>query len=327
MKNKQTIAEAWKLYSEKKYKDAVRLLNAIDSWPLDERLEAYDIKGQSNYACGSYSSAVKCFEYIIENQQNQDKKAVAFYYKGNALYALDKHIEAVESYKMIPEEQELSICANLYIGLSYEAIGIHQEAELYFRKVQQLYSSSGYYDKDTILDISQRELVKSLINQDRFDELIKEVGSKSDGIDSQDSMGNTLLMHAVTHQKPLLIEKLLAQHADPFKSDEFGNTAFSIAIRTGQENCVKMFLKTKIKDIEKSPELSQYLPALVYAPQKEKDIDYYIASHICLKESTLRDLLSMDEQSAKICFADASSRCEVLGVDASSLLGMYELVA
>jgi ankyrin repeat protein len=162
----------------------------------------------------------------------------------------------------------------------------------------------------------KRTLTQSLIKQEKFDELI-DLYSKD--IDEPDEVGNTLLMYATINQKTVLIEKLIKLKADPFKSDKFGNSAFSISLKHGREDLAQKFLLTKISDILQSQELTVEITPHLYSSENG-DLSYYIASHICKSDSTLREILHFDIDTAQTCFSEAREYCETLGQDSTNLL-------
>jgi len=155
-----------------------------------------------------------------------------------------------------------------------------------------------------------------LIKEDNAEGIKEKIKEKDFDVNSQDNIGYTLLMYAVSYHCPKTIKVLLSLEANPFLTNESGRSAFSIALRENNEDLAAQFLKLKEEELTKAElSLSKYLDS-----EEEGGIFYFIASNIGQKSSTLKELLGFDSDAAQICFVEAVRDYEALGKDSSELL-------
>ena len=127
-------------------------------------------------------------------------------------------------------------------------------------------------------------------------------------IDLVDHYGKTLLMHATANENQKDIDMLLKLNADPFRGDKYGYSAFTIAIRNGNEDLVLRFIEIKI------PTLLDELSS------DSEGVFHYIAAQLCKRNSEFRNLLGFDDSGTRQCFVAAKRICEDLGMDSTDLL-------
>jgi ankyrin repeat protein len=163
------------------------------------------------------------------------------------------------------------------------------------------------------------ELLRLLKNQ-KFNDIKKQLTSIDESIDAR---GYTILMYATAHRDEEAIKFFLNNGANPFKTDNYGNSAFSIAFSQEMESVAKEFVQVKVISNKKLSEIDTDLIKSLQS-QEKGEFAYYIASHICTKNSDLRDSLGISTEGAKTCYNQAKDYYGVLGEDYTSLLGAYE---
>ncbi|MDF2965756.1 MAG: hypothetical protein K0Q51_1144 [Rickettsiaceae bacterium] len=307
---KAKLEEVQNLYEARRYKE---LITAIDDKQLKHPIEFIYYKGQAYYALKQYPKAIGCFEKVLDagNEVDPDLINSSYYYKGNALYTLKKYSGAIDCYNKIHDDNDLSMCANLYKGFCYEQMKSleYNKAEQCFRKVLELCKSSKYYDKDNIRDMAQKALTVNLMHQGKIDELIKLYNEElKKEIDEPDNTGNTLLMYATTHENFPLIKKLLSLGANPFKGDKYNNSSFSIALNNRNESITTEFLKM----IYKTDEFNN-----------EKGINFYMKKLIQDKNE-LTEKLQVSKDDAEECFTQVNDFYQSLDLSDRNFSGAFE---
>ena len=148
------------------------------------------------------------------------------------------------------------------------------------------------YEQDLkfiILDLSQNCFEKDLVDI---------IDLQEDNIDYIDEGGNTFLMKAITHGSNKIADKLLDLKADPFIGDNYGNTAFSIAIEKQNLTYAKKFINIRGNFID----LNQL--DTIY------NFEIFIVSNICIYNSQFREFIGLDNKKAKMCFFNAESNLQ-----------------
>jgi ankyrin repeat protein len=163
--------------------------------------------------------------------------------------------------------------------------------------------------------------ILTLLKDHRFDEIIDRVQDINQPID--DIRGYTALMYATAYGDEEAIKFLLGNGANPFKEDDYGNSAFSIAFRQELEDIAKEFVLSKANLDTLAKEHNNL--AIALCNQDKGNFSYYVASHICTNDSELRTFLGFDNEGAKRCFTYAKDYYELLGDDGTSLLQTYEI--
>ena len=127
-----------------------------------------------------------------------------------------------------------------------------------------------------------------------------------------DSLGYTALMYAVIDYDVKKIDDLLEKGADPFKTNKYGGSAFSMTFKYEEPFCRLINEARKFLN-HKRPEnkLKTILNSL------EDDIDFakFVAIDMIKNEYGMRDFIDYDEEGWKSCFYETKEYCECEGVD------------
>lgn len=145
----------------------------------------------------------------------------------------------------------------------------------------------------------------------RYNASFKKFGIMEDVNRPLDSLGFTALMYAVSNCDEEKIDNLLEKGADPFKTNKYGDSAFSMVFKyelfCNPINKARKFLA------HKRPEgkLKTVLDSL------ENDVEFakFVATDMIKNEYGLRDLVDYDEDGWKECFYETKEYCHNEGMD------------
>ncbi|MBN8512523.1 MAG: hypothetical protein J0L79_05800 [Rickettsiales bacterium] len=263
------------LYDRKQYKKVAAYTNYVDF------ADTIYLVGMSFYALNRFPPAIGAFYKItklkckdINGKDLEEKNGLVIssnFYEGSLLYALGKYHAATcrftktlinkDEVKIPSVKEEIAMCANLYLGVCYEREkkSDFHKAELCFREVIKLYDSSKYSDKENVREMAHRALKVNLILQHKVKEVIDLC---KDALDEPDQTGQTLLMYATGLEEKSLIKQLVQMGANPFKADQYGNCAYTKAMRNGNEDVVRIFLQKILKKQIKGEPLHKYIDEL-----------------------------------------------------------------
>lgn len=103
--------------------------------------------------------------------------------------------------------------------------------------------------------------------------------------------------------------------ANPFETDQYGNSAFSIAVSYDGIYLAKKFVNTS-RLIDSFPDLKDK------TQESDEIFCWYIASNICKKNSKLVEFFELAPSSlgAHVLFSDISETCERFGLNTAELL-------
>jgi tetratricopeptide (TPR) repeat protein len=116
--------EAWKLYSSKKYDEAIKIYDDILQTDPNNAI-AWDNRGQALYELKKYDQAIICFDKLL--QINPDA-IQSLYLKGQALYNLKKYKEAVTCFDNYLKVDPGQVNAWNYKGKALDKMGQYSEA-------------------------------------------------------------------------------------------------------------------------------------------------------------------------------------------------------
>lgn len=263
------------LYDQKQYKKVAAHENCVDF------ADTIYLVGMSFYALNRFPPAIGAFHKItklkckdVNGKDLEEKNELVIssnFYEASLLYALGKYHAAIgrfnktlinkDEVKIPSVKEEIAMCTNLYLGFCYEREkkSDFHKAELCFREVIKLYDSSKYSDKENVREMAHRALKVNLILQHKITEVIDLC---KDALDEPDQTGQTLLMYATGLEEKSLIKELVQMGANPFKADQYGNCAYTKAMRNGNEDVVRIFLQKALKKEIKDSPLHQYMDEL-----------------------------------------------------------------
>ncbi len=254
------------LYDKKQYKKVAAYANYVDF------ADTIHLVGMSFYALNRFPLAVgalhkitklKCKDIDGKNLVENSQLVIdSNFYEASVLYALGKYHAAIGYFnKALVDTGEMAMCANLYLGFCYEREkkSDFHKAEKCFREVIKLYDSSKYSDKENVKEMAKSALKVNLILQHKVGEVIDLCKDK---LDEPDQTGQTLLMYATGLEEKSLIEELVQRGANPFKADQYGNCAYTKAMRNGNEDVVRIFLQKVLEKPIEEGSLHKYMDEL-----------------------------------------------------------------
>ena len=310
--------ELIRLIRENKYTEVKESIAKVDSEKLEEFLYLAAKKGYSKLVDVLLENNIKLI-FIDDSGKNALHCAIKHKYNKVAEKLIDKGISvsqidkkgntplhyAAAAGNLFLVQKIIKADSGIYLKTNNEGSTALDLAEEHNKVIKLLKENHNNLIKNNQSSLDKKEkveidkitvLAKELNNANVIDELIKATTFPED-----------------KNQ----IEKLIKLGANPFKWDEFGNSAFSTSLLNNNQAIAKYYLSSKF------PEKWQFIEKEIN--NDEKAFCKYIASHIATKDSELRDLLGYNTQAAKICFAEASSYYDVIGEDSSNLFAYYEL--
>lgn len=137
-------------FSEKKYSDALKYYNLVDSKELKKKLDVLYGKGYSNYNIKKYADAMNFFSEFVKNGKSDKRIIDAKVRLADCYFALKKFDEASAQYKEVIREnvkyKELDNVHYQYAQALFNS-GNYDAAIKEFSAMQQLYPQSRYLDE------------------------------------------------------------------------------------------------------------------------------------------------------------------------------------
>ncbi len=160
------------------------------------------------------------------------------------------------------------------------------------------------------------------LQHDWEDSLLKLVDAKE--IDHRDKDGNTLLMKATSQAQPpaKIINKLLELGADPFTKCRFDETPFSKAIGNDNLDLAKIYFHYKVDHLSQPAKVIA-LGALQKLEAASTPKIFYEELALDLQDSSLTDVLGLDQDSIQTCLTHVGKGYEALGLDSGILIDTH----
>ena len=126
-------------------------------------------------------------------------------------------------------------------------------------------------------------------------------------------MYNELIKHTAYPSDYDAIVDLINKGVNPFECDQFGNSAFSVALRDELLDLAKMFIKMGNIDLYNE------------SVGTDNHFVLYIGHSLLIPDSLFLQVSGFDDQARQTCFCEVLDSCARLDEDTSALLNLYNL--